>query len=287
MESRFSPESLSKASVLDRELESLELSNLAPLEKARLLFLQEQEIFGGYDYFAQSGIEKKSPSTGGDFRHFYLPGNFGIGFDGNGDSHIIREGFDSRHHYFESAERVFIKVDQGGLWIVPRSKHPQLYFSMSECTAVIGYTPERVYAAHIGFSEYQELGPALDLFQRGGVAKENIYVVASVGQTQREANDRATERYSGIYTRPSTIEEYENLSLKDENITAFAFRKGKRLSKDTDLYHSLCRVLATNTFIYNCTNDYAMRYGGFGPEMKLDEEPTNEHIFEIKENSGK
>lgn len=285
MNREMSQEFITEQAPIDREIAALEASDVDPLEKAELLFIAEQEVFGEYDYFLQPGVEKRKPKQGDDFRHFYLPYYGGVGFDGNRDDSVIREGYDSDHFYFQSPERSFVRVEQNGLWVVPRNKNPQLYFSMSSCSAVIGYTPDHIYAAHIGFSRYVELEPALEMFKQNGITPENIYVVASVGKSQSDANERAIKAGFTTQIRPKTIEDYEELGLKDENITAFTERFHRDINSQVSEHQGLGRVLATNTFIYNTTNDYKKVYKNYDYHLQIDENPTSRHVFIIEDES--
>jgi hypothetical protein len=253
------------------DLDYIENGNDPLLERAQMSRLLYQEIFER----GTKRVEKKfiKPAQGSDLRHFYLPGNYGAGFDGNSDPGVIREGYDSRHEICALEGRNFITADQGGLWIVLRSSKPYFNVSMSECSCIVGVSEENLIVSYIGFSEMKELRATLGVLADAGVASENMYVIASVGSHQKEAGSRFLAP-----PRAVSFEDYENLGFREENIATFNYRPGDDEGR-TYVLKSICKVIVNDGFIFKYTGDYR-QHAAF-ERCTLIGDYTSEQVFDI------
>ena len=164
--------------------------------------------FNSYKYVRYVEVE-----SGGKIKHYFLPGIPG----GGGDIATIREGYDSRAEYKKTQERMFVRVGQGEMWVIPKKENPYFLISMSECSAIIGSNNENMVIAHISYSAIDETEAVMEFMRDNSVPLENIHVVASVGEYQEK---RSNEEYT---KRVVNKEFYGNLGIQDSHIQTFEY----------------------------------------------------------------
>ncbi len=151
--------------------------------------------------------------SGGKIKHYLLPGIPG----GGRDITTIREGYDSRAEYKKTQERMFVRVGQGEMWVIPKKENPYFLISMSECSAIIGSNNENMVIAHISYSAIDETEAVMEFMRDNSVPLENIHVVARVGKYQEK---RSKEEYT---KRVVNREFYRNIGIQDSHIQTFEY----------------------------------------------------------------
>jgi hypothetical protein len=231
---------------IDTEFDALE-SDFSMEERMELT----RELFGEVfnppisrgDYYKH--IQRVCENKGGELKHFFLPDIPG----GEGDIKTIREGYDQRSEYLKSANRIFLKVGQGEMWVIPKSKKPYFQISMSECSAVVGVDDKNFVIAHISYSAINEIQATVEFIKNMGISPENIHVAASVGEFQkRRSDDEYTKRAfdSNAYTA---------LGIPESNISQFEFARGKVKQDGSWLSQNLTQVIGCNDALFKYSFD--------------------------------
>jgi len=180
----------------------------------------------------------------GDIRHYFLPDIPG----GKGDINSIREAYDSRTEYYKSPERLFLRVGQGEMWVIPKRENPYIKISMSECGAIIGTDNDRIVVAHISYSQIDEIEAVVRFMKENGIALQNIYAVASVGNQARKIGVEGSKRAKDI-----TV--YANLGIPKENISTFEFHSELPYGGEGWLSVNITQVICTREAIYKYSYD--------------------------------
>jgi hypothetical protein len=231
---------------VDSEFEALE-SDFSLEERMKLTRELFEEVFNppiSRDNFYRH-IQRVYENEGGKLKHFFLPGIPG----GGGDIKTIREGYDSRSEYLKSAKRIFLKVGQGEMWIIPKSEKPYFQISMSECSAIIGTNNTNFVIAHISYSAINEIQAVVEFMKNMGISPENIHVVASVGEFQRKRSDdeytkRAFERRA-----------YTEMGIPETNVSQFEFTPGIVEKNGSWLLQNLTQVIGCNDALFKYSFD--------------------------------
>lgn len=213
------------------------------------------------------------------FRHFFLPGNHGESFDGNEDPKTTREGFDERHKIHEVSKRNFITVDQGGLWISPKSSNPYFFASMSECSLVVAKSTDKLVVSHIAFSEIEQIKATIELIKQIGLRVEDAIVIASIGEYYK----RLQKSY---YSEPraTNLNDFTTLGFSIKNIKPFEY-KGQIPTKHRGLPQtelSICKNLVTRDFVFSYTGNYVSNpQDPYENSKLLNDEYLTEDIYPI------
>jgi hypothetical protein len=190
-------------------------------------------------------IRRVREQEGGEIKHFFLPDIPG----GEGDIKTIREGYDSRLEYFKSAERMFLKVGQGEMWVIPQSENPYFQISMSECSALIGTDGKNFVIAHISYSAINETQAVVEFMRNRGILPENIHIFASVGEFQKRRSD-------GEHTkRAFDSSAYTELGIPESNVRQFEFIPGKPEEDGSWLSKNLTEVTGCNDALFKYSFD--------------------------------
>jgi hypothetical protein len=128
-------------------------------------------------------------------------------------------------YYNGVGEIAIVKVRQGALLDTDSNEvEPYGYLSMSECSALIGRSDDRLLIAHIGFSEAMQVDSALAYFAQAGVEVSDIQAVISTNQPEKY-----TERLR-------SVTDYTDRGLSEERCHPFAFER------DENNYNGLIEV---------------------------------------------
>lgn len=154
------------------------------------------------------------------------------------DYHTLPAGYETDiPRYTVGNEQVFRLPQCYGVR-VPRDEHPNIFLTMSECTALIGVTDEDLYAMHVGMSERGATQKFLSLLQGRGVAPENMYAVASVGRPQYYSE--TTPHYD--FSKVKGADELTGLGIPQQNILSFEYMQD-------DSHGPLAGVVITGDFV--------------------------------------
>jgi hypothetical protein len=178
-------------------------------------------------------------------KHFLLPEIPG----GTGDLKTIREHYDERSNYLKSERHLFARVGQGEIWIVPCQENPYLLVSMSECSALIGKTDEKIIIAHISYSMPKQISATIEFMKTQGIQTDSIYAIASTGQHQtKRAQTNLEERFT-------SSKDYLDLGLLPQNIKEFSYDFGPddRLGRST--MRNLTELIVCNDGIFKYSFD--------------------------------
>lgn len=206
-------------------------------------------IFGygkfGVDARRSGELRREVAGTDPAIRHFLLPG---IPGGTTGSIAEIREA-EPRHYHSEfqrTRERSFFEVAQGEMWSVERAKHPYFDLTMTECSAVVGRSADRLFVAHISFSELSELEAAVRFMRDGGVPASELYAIASLPPTEYDAKKKAGIDEFG--PRAWSVEDYHRIGVKQ--VRPFFYRAHPRDAKGHVLLENMARVLVTDRFLF-------------------------------------
>lgn len=261
--------------VVDNEFDMLEsgFSLKERMELTRELF---DEVFNPpiyrEDFYMH--IRRVRENEGGKLKHFFLPDIPG----GKGDIKTIREGYDQRSEYLKSTKRIFLKVGQGEMWIIPKSERPYFQVSMSECSAIVGTDDKNFVVAHISYSAINEIQAVVEFMKNMEINPENIHVIASVGEFQkRRSDDEYIKRAfdSGTYT---------TLGIPESNISRFEFVPGKKEQDGSWLSQNVTQVIGCNDALFKYSFDlrYTPRPGIVFPREEKSGDYKNEEIIKYK-----
>lgn len=190
---------------IDAEFDALE-SDFPPEDRMELIRALFDEVFHpplSRENFYRH-LSRIHEQGAGQIKHFFLPDIPG----GTGDIKTIREGYDTRSEYLKSSHRMFVKVGQGEMWVIPKSEKPYFQISMSECSALVGADDNQIVIAHISYSAINEIQAAVEFMNNMGIRPKNIHAFASVGEFQnRRSIDEHTKRAvdGSVYTSFSSV----------------------------------------------------------------------------------
>jgi hypothetical protein len=258
---------------VDTEFEELESFSLEDrMELTRELF---GEVFNppiSADHIYEN-IERVRENGTGQLKHYFLPDIPG----GKGDIKTIREGYDQRSEYLKSADRIFLKIGQGEIWIIPKSEKPYFQISMSECSTIIGTDNENLVIAHISYSAINEIQATVEFMKNLGINYENIQVVASIGEFQKKCSDNEYTK------RAFDSSAYTDIGIPDSNISPFEFNPGKRAEDGSWLSQNLTQVIGTGEVLFQYSFDMqnTPRPGRMFPREKQSGDYKNEKIINI------
>ena len=259
---------------VDSEFETLESDFLLEerMELTRELF---EEVFN--PPISRNNIyehtQRVRENEGGKLKHFFLPGIPG----GEGNLETIRNGYDSRSEYFKSTERIFLKVGQGEMWVIPKSENPYFQISMSECSAIIGVDDKNLVVAHISYSAINEIKAVVEFMRNAGINPENIHVVASVGEFQKIRSDKEYTK------RAFDSSAYTEVGIPVYNVSQFKFSYGKVDDDGSWQSRNLTQVIGCNDAIFKYSFDLrnTPRPGAIFPREEKDGEYKDEEIIKI------
>lgn len=262
------------SNVVDSEFEALEsdFSLEERMELARELF---EEVFDppiSRDDFYRH-IQRIRENKDGQLKHFFLPDIPG----GEGDIKIIREGYNSRSEYLKSAKRIFLKVGQGEMWVIPKSEKLYFQISMSECSAIVGTDDKNFVIAHISYSAINEIQAVVEFMKKMGISPGDIHVAASVGEFQkRRSDDDYTKRAFDSST-------YTALGIPEPNISQFEFEPGKTEKDGSWLSQNLTQVIGCNDALFKYSFDLknTPRPGMVFPRAEKSGDYKDEEIIKI------
>lgn len=164
-------------------------------------------------------------------RHYYLPG---IPFEST-DLQTIREGYGKNADYMRTEKRCFIRVRQGEMWMVDKTRQPHFSVAISECSVLVADCVDTLVVAHISFSDKLATDAVVERVLRSGAALEHVYVVASVGEDQAARN---REHYMQRY---AYVDEYMGLGIPERNIMPFVY-EGATMRDGRQVLEGLARV---------------------------------------------
>jgi len=247
---------------IDAEFNELESGDYSPEERLEMTRELVDEVFE-----QQKDVSYEKAKKGGDLRHYVLPGI-------HGDDHrihdTIRESYgdyrDPRTEYLRTKDRMFLKVGQGEMWVIPKSERVYFKVSMSECSTLIGQTDENIVVAHISYSESDVTEATLEFMQNNGVDFNDIQVIASVGEYQEsQSQGQFAKARADKFT-------YMDLGIPESNIIPFEYF----FDDDTKVSHNLTQIIGTNDAIFK----YSLDVRGVRDEQVG--EYKNEEVIEIE-----
>lgn len=198
-------------------------------------------------------IKDKLATGNNDIRHYFLPNIPG----GRGSITEIREGYDSRTEYNHTDERMFIRIGQGEMWILPKSRNPYFKVSMSECSTLVGETEDNLIVAHISFSEVDQFHKTLRFMIENGVDANTIQAIVSVGEYQASKNEVL------LTPRIDNVDYYIQSGLNPANITPFEYFPG-RSDENGMLLKNITQVYGNSQSLFAYTEDYNQRLNPYG-----------------------
>lgn len=231
---------------VDSEFETLE-SDFTLEERMKLTRELFEDVFNpsiSRDDFYKH-IERIREKEGGNLKHFFLPDIPG----GKGDIKTIREGYDSRSVYLKSPERIFLKVGQGEMWIIPKKEKPYFQISMSECSAIIGTDDKNLVIAHISYSAVNEIQAVIEFMKNMKISPKNIHAIVSVGDFQKRISDNEHTR------RAFDSSAYTALGIAESNISQFEFDRVENEQDGTWLSQNLTQVIGCNDVLFKYSFD--------------------------------
>ena len=259
--------------VIDAEFDTLEtdFSLEQRMELTRELF---EEVFNPpisrEDFYRH--IQRVCENKNGKLKHFYLPDIPG----GEGDIKTIREGYDQRSEYLRSDNRIFLKVGQGEMWVIPRSEKPYFQISMSECSALVGIDDENFVVAHISYSAIDQINAVVEFIKNMGIDPKNIYAFASIGEFQkRESNNKEAKRADlGVYT---------GLGIPESNVRQFEFIQERPDKDGSWISRNLTQVIGCNDVLFKYSFDLknTPRVGMVFPKEERIGDYKDEEIIKI------
>ncbi len=204
-----------KSSKVDGEFDFAENENICDSERLALLRDLSDEVYDPSSLIRLREKEIEEINLGWlDGVSAYLLPDI-PGKDG-GDLETIREiqTKDGPQYVMKTAERLFVKVNQGHMWKVPIEENPYFRVGLSTCSVLVGKSNNTIIVAHVSYSDKEETEQAIDFMEENGVDKDNIFVVASVSDAEEKSGDLG---------RPwlKKKESYENYGIKPEQILTF------------------------------------------------------------------
>jgi hypothetical protein len=178
-------------------------------------------------------------------KHFLLPEIPG----GDGNLKNIREHYDERSNYLKSEKHFFIRVGQGEMWTVPCQENPYLLVSMSECSALIGKTADKIIIAHISYSMPKQISATIEFMKTQGIQTDSIYAIASIGSHQeKRAQTNREERFTAS-------QDYLNLGILPQNIKEFSYDFGPDDGLGRSIMSNLTEIIVCNDSIFKYSFD--------------------------------
>lgn len=193
----------------------------------------------------QNSLQTKIARAGGPLKHFFLPDIPG----GEGSLQNIREAYNSRTSYLKSDKHLFMKIGQGEMWTIPRQENPYLLISMSECSALIGKTADKLIIAHISFSLLNQIEKTIKFMQAQGVELANIYAIASTGAQQAQKTQQNSEK------RATSTQNYLDLEIPPKNIQEFSYNLGPDDGLGRSTMENLTEIIICNDNIFKYSFD--------------------------------
>lgn len=193
----------------------------------------------------QNSLQTKMARAGGPLKHFFLPDIPG----GEGSLQNIREAYDNRANYLKSDQHLFMKIGQGEMWTIPRQENPYLLVSMSECSALIGKTADKLFVAHISFSLLNQIEKTIKFMQAQGVELANIYAIASTGAQQTQKTQQNSEK------RATSTQNYLDLGIPPKNIQEFSYNLGPDDGLGRSTMENLTEIIICNDKIFKYSFD--------------------------------
>lgn len=111
---------------------------------------------------------------------------------------------------------------------------PYLRANLSECSVLMARQGNRLFAAHVGYSQTTQIAHALESFRARGFDLDELRVVASTGAFQESQNQE------GFPPRFASAEDYAELGIPKEHIVEFSYAPS---SEDANRSNSLCEVV--------------------------------------------
>jgi hypothetical protein len=119
---------------------------------------------------------------------------------------------------YEAGTSLFLDLKQCSVVEADTTNYdPYLRATISECSVLIARDETRIWAAHLGMSEKSQVTAALSGLQASGFAVSDIIVIASVGQSQKDANKR------GYSPRFDSVDDYVAIGVDPNKIIPFEF----------------------------------------------------------------
>jgi hypothetical protein len=211
----------------------------------------------------------------GKLQHFFLPGIPG----GMGDLETFREGYDQRSEYIRSAERIFLEVCQGELWVIPKSENPYFHISLSECSALIGINEETIAIAHVSYSEMRGIQSSIDYMKSKDISPQNIYAIASVGEFQKNRSDDDFQK------RAFDTHTYIAMGIPNSNIGQFEFSSRRIKESGNRILSNITHVVGCRDalFQYSFNKKIIPNPSGEFPQGEIIGEYKNEKIFVLSQ----
>ncbi len=238
-------------------------------EMARDVFDQILDPPAGLEYMWEATTQTTAKGKG-NIKHFFLPDIPG----GDGDMDTIREGYDERAEYFKTPERMFLRVGQGEMWVLPKSENPYAQIAITECSALVGSNENNLVVAHISFSAQNETEAVMKFFEANNIDPENVHAIASVGDYQKERSDGkrvvSKQDYIDLGVPTDNVHEFEHIPIQND--------------ESEDLVNSnTTKVLISKEMLFKYS--YDLKAGsGFGFNRSKDEiigDYKDEEVIEI------
>ncbi len=235
-----------RLNAIDNEFDSLE-SDFSLEERIELTRVLFDEVFNSPNFKNDfdEHVQKVYANKDNELKHFFLPNIPG----GSGNIKTIREGYDTRSEYLKSDKRIFLKIGQGEMWIIPKNENPYFQISMSECSAIVGKNSDNFIVAHISYSAIDELQAVINFMNNMGINAENIYAIASIGESQKRNSDNEYTK------RAFDLDHYIALGILAKNIHQFECDTVKNKQDDSRLISNVTHVIGCNDALFKYSFD--------------------------------
>lgn len=257
---------------IDSEFDDLE-SEFSLQERIGLTNQLVREVINPplYAEHVENNRRNMVASPESDIDHFLLPGIP----DEEGEKQEVRESYDNRAEYLKTEERLFLRVGQGEMWILPKTEEPYFQISMSECSTIVGVKDNNFIVAHISFSKEDEVDTTLDFMREKNVKPENIYVFPSVGKYQKEQSKELDEN------RVLDTSRYVNQGIPNNNISSFEFWRERGESKEGWIDKNMAQIIGCKDALFRYSYDLRIKSNKYFRSEELDGEYINEEIIDL------
>lgn len=243
---------VSGPSIIDQEFAAADSEGSNDLERRFLENSLVEEIL--YDWSDVSRIDEKNGSAKhlpfleqkwGDL--YITPG---IDTAGRSDLHhpvkFTRRTTDhDRSHYFRTPKRIIYRVPQNRIVVIDKSVNPYLLTTMNFDSCLVASSADRIYVAHLGYSEVDMVKDTLKFFQDQGIPTESIFAFINPQLPESHVGHKNID----YDRRPAELSDYLDSGLKPDRIIQY------RYSSTDEKLEGMAGVLTTRNDIYSYSFD--------------------------------
>lgn len=224
---------------VDAEFDQAE-SEADPLERAQTVRLLVDELLDGRTNLSDNGDYHLLEGIPPTVTEYVLPGIP----NGTSDYDSIRPRAESSI-YFETAERLITRLDQGAVVVCEPDKKAYLRAGLSQCSLIAAKDrEERLYAAHISFSEQRQVEAVMQFLEQRGISPQEVKVIAAL-----ETEDR-DHSYLGEGSKPAQLPDYQALRIPERNIHSFYYGAESGLQPNDWTHYNLAYGLVCPDFVF-------------------------------------